>query len=244
MQQTERLTNRDPVHGSLMTLYSDAFTIHYSPFTNHPGKNMSREAHDILAGVPIPKCTAEGEAGLRRMLTRYSVSAKHLAPPGPADEHLQVMALAALRAPDHNKLVPFRFVVSRGTGLERLADLFEDYGRRRGKSGEALALERDRATQAPVVIAVIARITDEDPEVPAFEQWATVGGAISNALTALHLMGFAGKMVAGHRATDPGIVAAYCREGETLVGWIAAGTPKGDITPRGDIDPAAILGEF
>lgn len=205
---------------------------------------MSRETHDILAGVPIPKCTPEGEAGLRLLLTRYSVSAKHLGLPGPSDEHLQVMALAALRAPDHNKLIPFRFVVARDAGLEKLADLFEDYGRRRGKTGEALALERERATQAPVVIAVIAHITEDDPEVPAFEQWATVGGAISNALTALHLMGFAGKMVAGHRAADPEIVSAYCRKGETLVGWIAAGTATDDVKPRGDVDPAGVLSEL
>ncbi|MDP1716518.1 MAG: hypothetical protein Q8L40_00435, partial [Burkholderiales bacterium] len=67
---------------------------------------------------------------------------------------------------------------------------------------------------------------------------------ISNALTALHLMGYAGKMVSGHRAADPAIVAAHCRSGETLVGWIAAGTAKGEITPRGEIDPAGILSEF
>ncbi len=205
---------------------------------------MSHEVHDVLAGIPVPAGTPEGEAGLRLLLTRYSVSAKYLGPPGPSDEHLSIMALAALRAPDHNKRIPFRFVVARGAGLEKLADLFEDYGRRRGKSGDALALERTRATQAPVVIAVIARIDEQDPEVPAFEQWATVGGAISNALTALHLMGYAGKMVSGHRATDPAIVAAHCRSGETLVGWIAAGTPKGQAKPRGDIDPAGILSEF
>lgn len=205
---------------------------------------MSREAGDMLAGISIPAGTPEGEAGLRLLLTRYSVSAKHLGPPGPSDEQLWIMALAALRAPDHNKRIPFRFVVARGAGLEKLADLFVDYGRRRGKTGDALALERERATQAPVVITVIARIDEHDPEVPAFEQWATVGGAISNALTALHLMGFAGKMVSGHRATDPAIVAAHCRSGETLVGWIAAGTAKGKITPRGEIDPAGILSEF
>ncbi len=205
---------------------------------------MSHEVHDVLAGIPVPAGTPEGEAGLRLLLTRYSVSAKYLGPPGPSDEHLSIMALAALRAPDHNKRIPFRFVVARGAGLEKLADLFEDYGRRRGKSGDALALERTRATQAPVVIAVIARIDEQDPEVPAFEQWATVGGAISNALTALHLMGYAGKMVSGHRATDPAIVAAHCRSGEMLVGWIAAGTPKGQAKPRGDIDPAGILSEF
>jgi len=205
---------------------------------------MSREAGDTLAGISIAAGTPEGKAGLRLLLTRYSVSAKHLGPPGPSDDQLSIMALAALRAPDHNKLIPFRFAVARGAALEKLADLFEDYGHRRGKSGDALAAERSRATQAPVVIAVIARIDAEDPEVPAFEQWACVGGAISNALTALHLMGFAGKVVSGLRAADPAIVAAYCRSGETLVGWIAVGTPKGPATPRGDIDPARILSEF
>jgi nitroreductase len=205
---------------------------------------MSGEASDILAGIPIPAGTPGGEAGLRLLLTRYSVSAKYLGPPGPSDEQLWIMALAALRAPDHNKRIPFRFVVARDAGLEKLADLFEDYGRQRGKRGDALALERERATQAPAVIAVIARIDDQDPEVPAFEQWACVGGEISNALTALHLMGFAGKMVSGHRAADPAIVAAHCRSGETLAGWIAAGTPRGQITPRGEIDPAGILSKF
>ncbi len=205
---------------------------------------MSSESSDILAGIPISAGTPEGEAGLRLLLTRYSVSAKHLVPPGPTDEQLRVMALAALRAPDHNKLIPFRFVVARDAGLEKLADLFEDYGRRLGRSGDELARERERATQAPVVVAIIARIDDQDPEVPAFEQWATVGGAISNALTALHLMGYAGKVVSGHRAADPAIVAAYCGSGETLVGWIAVGTAKGQAKPRGDIDPAGILSEF
>jgi nitroreductase len=98
--------------------------------------------------------------------------------------------------------------------------------------------------QAPVVIAVIARIDPRDEEVPAHEQWASVGGAISNALTALHFMGYAGKMVSGVRASDPAIVAAYCAEGETLVGWISTGTPKGPAKPRGEVDADGILGTF
>ncbi|MGE0358081.1 MAG: nitroreductase [Burkholderiales bacterium] len=186
----------------------------------------------------------EGAAALRLLLTRYSVSAKHLREPGPTDDELWAMAMAALRAPDHGKRIPYRFVVARGEGLERLAALFEDYGRRRGKEGEELARERERAMQAPVVIAVIARIDPRDEEVPPHEQWASVGGAISNALTALHFMGYAGKMVSGARASDPAIVAAWCGEGETLVGWISAGTPRGLAKPRGEVDASGILGRF
>lgn len=178
------------------------------------------------------------------LLTRYSISAKHLSSPGPSDDEIWTMAMAALRAPDHAKLIPFRFVTVRGDGLERLADLFEDYGRRNGKSGDALAAERVRATQAPLVIAVVARIDPGNTDVPPNEQWACVGGAISNAMTALHFMGYGAKMLSGIRARDPAIVAAFCGAGETLVGWIAAGTPKGPPKARGETDPCCILSEF
>jgi hypothetical protein len=71
-----------------------------------------------------------------------------------------------------------------------------------------------------------------------------VGGAISNALTALHIMGYAGKMLSGVRAADPVIEGAYCKEGEKLLGWISMGTPKGPAKPRGEIDPALIMSRF
>ena len=195
-------------------------------------------------GLCLPRASPGGEAALRLLLTRYSVSAKHVEAPAPSDDEIWAMAMAALRAPDHEKRIPFRFVVARDAGLARLADLFEDYGHRKGKTGGELEAERERAMQAPVVIAVVARIDPGDPEVPPHEQWACVGGAISNAMTALHFMGYAGKMVAGARAADPAIVAAYCRGGETLAGWIAAGTPKGPATPRGEVDARNILGDF
>ena len=194
--------------------------------------------------LAICAATPEGAAALRLLLTRYSVSAKHLGEPGPSEDEIWQVAMAALRAPDHNKLVPFRFVVARGAGLDRLADLFEDYGRRKGKAAEELAMERTRAKQAPVVIGVVARIRTGDPDVPPEEQWACIGGAIGNALNALHFMGYAGKMLSGARAADPAIVAAHCAEGETLVGWIAAGTPRGPARPRGERDPGGILSRF
>jgi nitroreductase len=178
------------------------------------------------------------------LLTRYSVSAKHLREPGPTDDELWTVAMVALRAPDHEKRIPFRFAVTRGEGLERLAALFVDYGRRRGKEGRELEKEREKAMQAPVVIAVIARINPYDEIAPPHEQWTTVGGAIANALNALHFMGYGAKMVSGTRAADPAIVAAYCQEGESLVGWIATGAPDGPAKPRGEVDPGCILGRF
>lgn len=199
---------------------------------------------DLLQAEEVPAGRAERVRLLRLLLHRYSLSPKHLGEPGPTDEELQVMTLAALRAPDHGKLIPFRFVVARGEGLERLAELFVDYGRRRGKTDRELEAEREKALQAPVVIAVIARIDTAQPEVPVHDQWACVGGAISNAVMALHLMGYGAKMLSGVRAEDPHIVAAYCKPGEELAGWISTGTPRSGPLARGDVDPDTILSRF
>lgn len=205
---------------------------------------MAGALRGIAAGTNAPVGETTRAEALRLLLTRFSVSPKYLGEPGPSDEELSVVALAALRGPDHGKLIPFRFVVARGEGLQRLAELFLDYGRRRGKAGDALRAERDRAIQAPVVVAVVARIATGDAEVPPHEQWATVGGAISNALTALHILGYAGKMLSGARAADRLIGQAYCKDGEQLIGWMSMGTPRRPAQARGEIDPATILSNF
>ena len=54
---------------------------------------------------------------MRLLLTRFSISPKHLGEPGPSDDELAVVALAALRGPDHDKLIPFRLVIARGISM-------------------------------------------------------------------------------------------------------------------------------
>jgi len=184
-----------------------------------------------------------GDAAIDLLTGRYSVGPKHLGPPAPGDEQLRRAFAAALRAPDHGKLIPFRFVVIRDNGLEKLAELFVDYGRRCGKSEEELALERTRAAQAPLVIALVARLNPTH-KVPLHEQWMAIGGAVTNVLNALHCMGFGAKMLSGRRAADPQIGAAFCRDGEQLVGWISAGTPKVALHARSGDNVEQIRSEF
>lgn len=179
---------------------------------------------------------------LERLLTRYSVGPKHLVAPAPTQEQFWLAALAALRAPDHEKLVPFRFAVVPEEDRPRLAELFEDSARREGKTGEDVAVERDRAMRAPALVACIARIDPDHPRVPVHEQWIAVGGALSNFLSALHVMGYGAKMLSGRKARDAAIAASFCGSGEMLVGWIAAGTPEQDLHPRHHDNPDAVLG--
>lgn len=178
---------------------------------------------------------------LRLILTRFSTSANYLREPAPTEEDVWAVVAASLRGPDHGKRIPFRFVLSRDEGLERLAELFVDYGRRTGKSIEELAEERLKATQAPVVLGVVARIDTSEGAPAAHEQWAAVGGAIALALSAFHVLGFGAKMVSGARTKDPEIMKAYCKPGEQLVGWISAGTPISRTRQRGQVDPSTLL---
>lgn len=162
---------------------------------------------------------------LDALLTRYSVGPKHLVEPGPGDAELTLMAQAALRAPDHAELVPYRFKVVRGDSKQGMAALFADAARASAKGEEGAALDAERALRPPVTVAVVARIDLGHPLVPAHEQWAAVGGAVANFLSAAHALGFGGKMLSGAKVRNPAIAAAFCEPGETLVGWIALGTP-------------------
>lgn len=164
-----------------------------------------------------PDCVAS-------LLNRYSMGIKHLVEPGPDEHQLHTIIAAALRAPDHGELTPFRFCAIRGEARARLADLFEASAIRRGKNAESCALERERAQRAPLLLAVIARIDLYHPMVPAHEQWACVGGAVTNILNAIHMLGYAGKMLSGEKVRDAEIIAAFCEPGETLTGWISVGT--------------------
>lgn len=182
---------------------------------------------------------------LAALLARQSLGGKHLGEPGPDDAALQLMAEAALRAPDHAELVPFRFAVVRGTAREQLAELFAAAAADAGKSDEAAHIERERALATPVTVALLARIDRGHPLVPEHEQWCAVGGALANFVHAAHLLGYAGKMLSGHKVRHAAIQAAFCRPGETLVGWVVLGSAKRAAGQRvAKADPHDVLGAW
>ena len=169
---------------------------------------------------------------LEALLSRYSLGGKHLMEPGPSNDEIELIIKAALRAPDHGELTPFRFVVVRDDARKKLANLFEGYAKSAGKSIESCEIERDRALSIPVSIAVIARIDMSHPIVPAHEQWMCIGGAVTNTLNAIHALGYAAKMLSGGKVRDKRIVDAFCLPGESLIGWIVAGTASRPVKEK------------
>ena len=169
---------------------------------------------------------------LALLRSRYSLGARYLAEPGPDDASLERMTEAALRAPDHGGLVPYRFVVVRGAARERLACTFEQAARDAGKDDASVAMERARSLGVPVTVAVVVRIDAGHPLAPPHEQWIAVGGAIANFLNAAHALGYGGKLLSGRKVRLPAVQAAFCEPGETLVGWIVLGTPQRGLAAK------------
>jgi nitroreductase len=162
---------------------------------------------------------------LSAMLTRRSVSPKRLCGPGPSADELALMVDAALRAPDHGGLVPWRLIEFPQDRRSALAKLFEDEKRRRDPiaSDEDLGRAREHATHAPVVLAFVTR-PERNVLVPMHEQWLSAGAALGQLLLAAHTLGYGAIMLSGERCQDEPLRAALGLEShETLAGFISIG---------------------
>jgi len=178
---------------------------------------------------------------LHALLNRHSLGPRWMVPPGPSAEQLDIALHAALRAPNHGRLQPWRAILIGTAQRPALAALFEEFARASGKSGEEVAAERERAHNGPVLLAWVARIDPTVEKVPPHEQWICVGGALTNFMNAVHLMGYGAKILSGRKCQHPALVRAFCEEGEQLVGFIAVGTPTKAPQPREKDDVAGRL---
>lgn len=132
------------------------------------------------------------------------VSEPRLTGPAPTADQLEALFQAALRAPDHARLRPWRFLVLEGHGLERLGELFAAGALAR--VGDPHAAEVLRAPslpqRAPMIIVAISSPKNH-PKVPALEQDMSCAVAVGNMLVAAHAQGLGAVWRTGEPAYDP-----------------------------------------
>lgn len=178
------------------------------------------------------------------LLTRQS-SGK-LAEPGPTPAQWALICQAALRAPDHVRLRPWRFLVVRGESRRQLGELFAGLQQRDEPGIDADSLEKTRrkALRAPLLVVAIARIT-EHPKVPAEEQLLSAGCAVHAMLLAAHAQGLGGIWRTGALARDPRLHEALgLLPGETIAGFLYLGTPVQPVTATQRPDPAGYFRDW
>jgi len=129
-----------------------------------------------------------------------------LGEPGPDDAALDKMIAAAIRAPDHGALRPWRFIALRGAAREKFGEILADSLRRRAPavSSDDLARERKKALRAPLVVIAAAHIQDH-PKIPAVEQLLSAGAAAQNILLASQALGYGAWWRTGEAAYDENV---------------------------------------
>jgi len=168
-----------------------------------------------------------------------------LGEPGPSDTELRLIFEAAVRAPDHGKLRPWRFFVVRGEARERLSEMFAAAVKRRDPNATEgqVEKEREKPLRAPLTIALVARVVPGQ-KIPEIEQVLSAGAAGMNILNAVHALGYGAKWVTGSNCYDPEFRSAFglC-PADQLIGFILVGTPQENFTPQRP-DPAEFVAEW
>ncbi len=143
---------------------------------------------------------------------------------------IEELLQAAVQAPNHYKVRPWRFVVLTGDGRNQLGDRMAEILLRRFPDADSAALERERAKplRAPVIIVVGAELPT-DSRVLEMENVCAAAAASENILLAAVGLGLGGHWRTGEAARDPEIkeFLGFARE-QQLVAFLYLGYPEGD----------------
>jgi len=179
------------------------------------------------------------------LLARRSM--KLVRAPGPKPDELAQILQAAMRAPDHAKLRPWRFTLIRGEALRRFTDLALDVIKRhQNVPPEKEAATRDWLSRVPLLVAMAYQVSHGHPKVPEQEQTLSMGCAAMNMLNAASMLGYGAFWSTG--------LGCYLEEVQQalgfdpldhhMVGYLAIGTPACEIPKVERPDPAQFVREW
>jgi len=171
---------------------------------------------------------------IEALLTRKS--AVKLGEPAPPSAVVDTVLQAALRAPDHGRLRPWRFILISGAARERLGTLMADSLLARKPDTAAAEIERERGKplRAPLIIIVAAVVEPDHPKIPEIEQVVSAGAGAQNIMLAFHAMGYGCMWKTGGVAYDAGVKAAFgLAEADHIVGLLYAGTETAEAPDGG-----------
>ena len=181
---------------------------------------------------------------LEALTTRVSVP--RLVAPGPSAEQLDWILRAAVRAPDHGRLRPWRFLLLRDEHRERLGALFAEALRHDQPELEEAALQRvrEKTLRAPLVMVVAAEV-DLGSRIPEQEQIIATGAAVQNMMVAAHAQGLGAMWRTGAMARHPVVKRGLAlAEKDTIVGFVYLGTPVEEPPAPPDEAPGHWLREL
>lgn len=173
-------------------------------------------------------------------LLHTRVSSPLLGDQPPTEEQLQVMFQAAVRAPDHGALRPWRFLTIAGDDRAKLGELFLAAG----LASEPDMLEakqtklRNMPLRAPMLVVAIAKIQPH-PIVPEVEQQVAAGAATQNLLLAAFAQGIGGMWRTGDMAYNAQVMKGLgLADNEQIIGFVYLGSQPEKMKSLCPLNPA------
>ncbi|MEN9889493.1 MAG: hypothetical protein RL559_1530 [Pseudomonadota bacterium] len=131
--------------------------------------------------------------------SRRTTLPKRLIGPGPDAAQKQLILHAACAAPDHDQLLPWRFVEVPADTRPRLGEAFAQALRERDPqaSPDELAQAHDKALRSPWLLALVVRTGGEPAEITAPERLLSAGAAVQNMLLMCTALGLGSGLTSG-----------------------------------------------
>jgi nitroreductase len=142
-------------------------------------------------------------------------------------ELVEQLLSAAVQAPNHYRVRPWRFIVMTGAARERLGDVMVESFRERFPEvgGEAIEKERAKPLRAPLLIAVGVD-PPADPRVIEVENICAAAAACENILLTANALGLAAQWRTGDTARDPRVKHFLgLEEGHVIIAFLYIGFP-------------------
>lgn len=174
---------------------------------------------------------------------RERVSCPRLDAPAPTPDQLQQLLSAAIRAPDHGLLRPWRFITVQGEERVRFGEMLAQCCRQ--DQPDITEAQCDKLRQAPLrapmMLIVVAEVTTGH-KVSVIDQIMACAAAVQNLLLCAHAIGVGAMWRTGAPALSPSLkVRLGFRPEDEIVGFVYLGTPCGNSkTPSVDL-PANYL---
>jgi nitroreductase len=158
---------------------------------------------------------------------RTHISPKRLGNPGPTAVQKETILLAANAAPDHGRMVPWRFIEIQESSRPALGEVFRECLLDRDQDATAIQQQeaRDKALRGPLLLLAIANYQDANDDISKQEKLISLGCAIQNILLSAHACGFGSGLSSGRALHSERISTLFkLSENEEPICFITIGT--------------------
>lgn len=175
-------------------------------------------------------------AVMASLLSRVSVG--ELTEPAPAGDALEQIFQAAVRAPDHGLLKPWRFVTVEGEARRAMGEIIAEVEHQTlGPLSESQYQKaQNRLLRAPLVVMIVCQ-HQPHTKVPLLEQQLSCACAVQNMLHAAHALGFGAMWRSGLVTFKPLLAERLgLQPHESLLGFVYLGTPVQPMRTAPDVN--------